>query len=233
MKRVFQIVCVVVGLATWNHSVAGAAPITFSETNFDNSIWDTTVVYAGGAGGSVSGWRVYPGGHSGAYRRCRITMNSGGPAAVWGFHHYAAFAYDLQVEGAIESIDYYAYLIGFPGDNNTGPAIRQNGVVYAVPGLLATDPDWTGKSFVDLVDTDFHVIGGSAHPDFSGTGAPIEVGFITGHSTPSTQHGSYNVETGIDNWTFVITPVPEPATLSLLALGGLAMIRRRRNRMCK
>ena len=33
---------------------------------------------------------------------------------------------------------------------------------------------------------------------------------------------------GGDANSFVLTPIPEPATLSLLTLGGLAMLRRRR-----
>jgi len=57
----------------------------------------------------------------------------------------------------------------------------------------------------------------------------MELGFAVGHSLPG-NHGDKDYDSGIDNWTFTVNPVPEPATLSLLALGGLVILRRRRSK---
>jgi len=207
-----------------------AAPVVFSATDFGDSLWDVTVVCAAGAGGAASGWQVENAGHGGAYRRNRISVNAGGPAYVWAFHCCLPFTYDPNVQGAVASVDYAAYLIGLPGAHNTGPAIRQDGVGYAVTDLLAEDATWTLKSFSDLTEQDFRVIGGTAHPDFSASGSAFYLGYITGYSTPSSQHGAYDMDTGIDNWTFTVHPVPEPAALSLLALGGAVEMARRKRR---
>jgi len=232
-KAIVGLVVVTALLCIMNAPRANAGPIVFSATDFGDALWSETVVYAGGPGGAVSGWHVGSGGHTGAYRQCRISINAGGPAAVWGFHRCIPFSYDPQTQGAIDSVDYAAYLIGLPGAHNTGPAVRQNGVVYAAYGLLADDAAWTHKSLAGLTASDFQVIGGTAHPDFSSTGLAFEVGFITGYSTPNPNHGSYSVDSGIDNWTFIINPVeddviPEPAGLGLLGFAVLLARRRRR-----
>ena len=213
----------------WPSCVCVGYSVTYSATNFNDSLWSTTVIYASGAGGSASGWRVGSGGHNGAYRQTRMTLNAGsGPTTVWSFHNCTIFTYEPQIQGAIESIDYSEYGIRLTGPQNTGPAVRQNGVFYIAPGLLVNESSWTKKSSSGLTEESFHVVGGTAHPDFSETAPPLELGFATGISTPSSQHGSTTTDIGIDNWALVVHPVPEPATLSLLALGGLAMVRRRK-----
>lgn len=207
--------------------IASADPIVFSATDFGDALWDVTVVNTTGGGGSASGWHVETGGHAGGWRQCRITLNAGGPASVWAFHRCIPFTYDPAAQGAISTVDFADYGIIVTGQHDTGPAIRQNGVVYAVTGLLVTEDSWTRHTLTGLTESDFHAIGGTAMPDFSAGGSALEVGFITGCATLVDDHGVYQVETGIDNWTFTANPVPEPASLSLLALGGLALLRRR------
>jgi hypothetical protein len=56
---------------------------------------------------------------------------------------------------------------------------------------------------------------------FGNLGSQAYVGFGAGNG------GAFGSQ-DILNWSFTSTSVPEPATLSLLALGGLAMLRRRR-----
>jgi hypothetical protein len=209
-------------------SAALADPVIFSATDFGDVYWDIPVVITSGAGGTASGWHVETGGHTGAYRQCQITFNEGGPASVWAFHRCIQFSYEPATQGAISSVDYSEWVIsmGSPAGQDTGPALRQNGTVYAVSSLFAGDADWTHKWIDGLQASDFTAVGGSGHPDFSASGEIFDVGFISLHSTPTLQHGAFSNDIGIDNWTFTV--VPEPATLSLLALGGLLALRRRR-----
>jgi len=115
---------------------------------------------------------------------------------------------------------------------NTGPAIRQNGVVYIADGLLVTETSWTHESLTGLVAADFYVVGGpsSAHPDFSATAPPFEMGFVTMRRTLVEDHGVYQVEIGIDNWTFVVNPVPEPLSMAFMGsvFVGVVVIRLRK-----
>jgi len=212
-----------------------ADPVVYSATDFGDALWDTTVIYESGVTGSVSGWHVETGGHTGAFRQCRVTLDAGGPGAVWGFHRCIPFTFSPQTQGAIDWIDHSEYAISIdpPGyGHNTGPAIRQEGVVYVVSGLFTYETSWTYKSLTNLVASDFYVVGSpsSAHPDFSANGSPFEIGFVTGHSTKISQHGSRDVDVGIDNWTFVVNPVPEPFSLAFLgsAFVGVLAYRLRR-----
>ncbi len=93
--------------------------------------------------------------------------------------------------------------------------------------------NWTTHTQSNLQASDFTIaadaetvppITTGPHPDFSATGAPITFGYLTTNGTPST---SYTVTGGVDNWS-VDVHVPEPASLSVLALGALPLLRRRR-----
>ena len=91
-----------------------------------------------------------------------------------------------------------------------------------------TTTQWTTKEILGLTAADFNLVvtdsydwvDRSRHPDFL-TGAAMELGFVTGNGGRS----SYSRGAAYDNWRISVTP--EPATLSFLLLGGLAVLRRR------
>jgi hypothetical protein len=207
---------------------AGAADAQiFQDGTFADASWSiTTLAMKGGVackgscvsqGGSVGGTYVASGGNPLAYRRVQHgieAQTNGIETYLFSFHRFLAGTYDPAALGAVPPLCYSEDSIRFSTLNqSTGPAIRQDDIVYihrGSPSLLTT-PAWTTQTRSNLIATDFDAIAqcgtsctasnfidGTLHPDFSGTGSPIEFGFYRGNST----YTDFSTDAGIDNWTF-------------------------------
>jgi hypothetical protein len=203
-------------------SVASAAFIV-SDGTFNDSDWQLT--YDGPGAGSVA-YQVNSGGSPGEYRRIVNAVPPPG-TQITTFHRRLGLPYDPQAQGAIASLDYSEDALneGWGQGQGAAPAIFQNGAVYGGPYFYTPETSWVQHSFSDLTAQSFWKWAGpgNEHPDFSATASPLEFGFLRANSQP----GFRGISAGIDNWTFAITPVPEPAALLLLVFGG-QVIRRRR-----
>ena len=185
----------------------------YADGAFDDNAWDNEVQFFG-AGGTGSAGHLHFNGQEGAdYRRVSITVNSAGSttAQVAVFSIKRDTAYFPVSDGRIITIDYSEDSIHLSGGGNgqySAPAIRQNGKLYTlVPGggaFLTPETNWTRHSLSGLTQNDFRTIASSAdHPDFSATGARLEVGFMRLHSVPSGGSSETRVG-GIDNWRITL-----------------------------
>jgi MYXO-CTERM domain-containing protein len=221
---------------------AAAGVVNFHDSNFNRSDWTNAVLYQSGNGGRVGSIEQQaPDRLDGSYRQIEQTVNAnkaGAFSCFWEFYQYGngitTGVFNPVTQGPIESIDYSQWaqntILGTPAGFAMGAAIKQNGRIYIT--LLDTNPEkiWTMKSHAELTANDFRLItNANAHPDFSATAATIFVGFYIGNSG-TRKSGAFTVGGGLDDWNMTInTPVgaPEPAAMTLLALGGLALLRRR------
>ena len=101
--------------------------------------------------------------------------------------------------------------------------------------FLSLTLDSATVSYIPVFSTVYFVFVGSAAtidgqqlPYGLTLGDPVSVSFSTQMMAPITQSGGF-VSSFLAAGTGEIQGVPEPATLSLLALGGLAMLRRRKS----
>jgi hypothetical protein len=100
--------------------------------------------------------------------------------------------------------------------------VTTSGVVVSTPG------DATGDHIVDDADlaiftNQFGVVGAGQSADFDDDGDVDLDDF-------GIMRGNWGFGTGGSPLAPEFTPTPEPATMSLLTLGGLAILRRRRRR---
>jgi autotransporter family porin len=127
----------------------------------------------------------------------------------------------------------------FVGNTGTGTLAISNGGLVSVGGSLTIDTNSGGSSFVDMSLGGQLALLGSANnrTDFLtlvGGGGEIRYWDGEAWSNITGAGGSdYSVVamTGgdLDGYSVLtVTAVPEPATMSLLALGGLALLRRRK-----
>ena len=204
--------------------LAHATEVSVQDGTFAPSDWGVSVFWEQGLSGIITVEQETSGGNPGEYRSVDVLLS---PAKLndWGrynrvhaFHNYIPRVYDPATEGGVYSIDfsedarlYAGYLEGQGG----GPAIRQNGVVYQGGSFTIPGATWFRHSLTDLTEDDWYdPRNPTAHPDFSETGSPIEIGFWSGNS--GTSDDPYHSLAGIDNWSFVIrtsAPVPvEPSS---------------------
>lgn len=104
-------------------------------------------------------------------------------------------------------------------------------------GLTTFNGDVIAKATKDYAtsytgSTDLMSFSGSGQVQFTlsghGTWEVAQAWTPTPHSSCEKSHGrALESQAGVEV-TYTYTPIPEPATMSLLALGGLALIRRRR-----
>jgi hypothetical protein len=224
---------------------APAAIVTFNDSTFNDADWTAQTMYQTGNGGSLDvNTQVATGGHDGGeYRLIQQSVNAHNgvnPSCFWTFYQYGngttTGVFNPATQGAILTMDYSAWAInltlGTPDGFGVGPALMQNGNIYAGYLLISPETVWTQKVRSDLTAADFMFLSDpTLHPDFSAAGAPIAVGFFRSDSG-NANGNAFTVEGGIDDWSLTITTAvaPEPASVTLLILGGLALARGRRNR---
>ena len=101
------------------------------------------------------------------------------------------------------------------------------------PGLLYTQSSWGTNARNGIVATDLFLIDSlgnfdpSRNPDFTASGGEMQFGFWRANGSGTSASGTFNYETGIDNWSVTLV-VPSPGALALVGLAGL-IGRRRRN----
>ncbi len=218
---------------------AGAA--VFSDGTFNDADWTTTVLTFGAGGGSSTA-QVASGGNTGAYRQTGMSVNTVGEDGNWAGVCVISLrddaVYDPAAQGAVASVKITIDLMADTEELPSGVAdgvslaMEQSGIIYVAYHMAIPTEEWVTNGPVEDEYADvFWPWPGNGdqvdmHPDFSASGAPITFGYYWTLTNLSQEHGG-NVTTGIDNWIVEVTPVPEPVTLSLLAFGGLALLKGR------
>jgi len=212
---------------------AQAGDIVFQDGDFADGDWQTEVfIYGNGYGGTTV--RETSGGNGGAYRKTTLDVASapsGSLSRVAAYSWNTKAVYDPAVSGAIEKITYSEDNLVVSGHwCRTHLALRQDGKAFHSYGsdwdLGFQNSNWVTHSWVGEHPADFALEYSQEwiNPDFSETGAPITFGYMRRLTT--TDRYSYVSVTGIDNWS--VTVVPEPATMSLMGILGLGLLRKRR-----
>lgn len=218
-------------------SQGAAAAVAVSDSTFADADWNLTQ-FTSGTGGSVAAGQVLAGGNPGAFRNLTDTLTGGGVGIVLGTNIYTPFTYNPAVSGAIASLDYTedaACTSGCFGDGqSTGPAILQSGNLYILSSstvVTGQSTTWTTHALSGLTALDFGLVSLSGlatifddtqHPDFSASGAPIQVGYFRGNGT-GIGGGGYALAAGIDNWQITIAGAVPIAEVPVPALGNLAI----------
>jgi len=217
MRRALQAVWVAVVVASLG--VARADTIVFSDGDFESANYTAIVTGTGSSSASTEP----SGGNPGAYRRISLTV---GPyQSVRDIQLCALATFAPKTQGSVNrvevSYDVRRVSSTHPWANQIGKwvAVQQDGVLHTHLDGVMTSTNWQEK---DLSITDVVPL----FPDVNWVdGNEVTFGFGDGVATSDI---AFSLDGGYDNFRVEIDFVPEPATLALLALGGLAVMRRRR-----
>jgi hypothetical protein len=213
---------------------AGAAaqplpPVHFEDHEFGSG--SVTVIQGGwGLAGGAQFSTAPAGGNPGSGGEVNISVTGGNPGPLFqggstsvGVFVKNGWSLDPAALGGIVSISYSldsrfvaASIGGGCQCSGQGFLVRQGGRLYmALADQHTTSVAWGTHQGSNLVATSFAEVlfgdpayfNSSSNPDFSATGAPIEVAFSRGNSNgPAPSFPGYNVTTRADN--FVVTALP-------------------------
>jgi hypothetical protein len=191
------------------------AVVIFSEGTFNPGDWSESSIQPTG-GATAASVQISTDGNPDAYRRMTHVLPA--PSHVLIAHTYLPRVYDPKTGGAIDHIDYSEDQIEFsPPWNGAaigwGVCIVQDGRIFVTtsPSNVFTNLSWKRAKLIGLTAADFSSTdpsdGGSSHPDFSASGAPMAFGFFRSNTNDTTIIGGAETTThGIDNWSFAIYP---------------------------
>ncbi len=160
---------------------------------------------------------------------------------------YCWVAYYASGEGSI-TVDGVGSVLTNNGDlyigkNNKGTMNITNGGLVSVAGLLNIDDNGDGNSFIRMATGGMLLLAGDADDSLAAflglASGTDEIRYwddsisgwadITGATVGEDYTLGYLAEGDLAGYTMLtVTAVPEPAALSLLAIGGVAILRRRR-----
>jgi hypothetical protein len=186
------------------------AVVTFSDGTFNPGDWSEYSIQPTG-GATAASVQISTDGNPDAYRRITHTLPAN--SSIWIAYIYLQGVYDPKIGGAIDHIDYSEDQIEF-SPPFSGAAIGwamfivQDGRIFSATSSsdAFTNLSWKRAKLSGLTAADFSNAnipdGGSIHPDFSTSGAPIAFGFVRSNTT------SFSITTthGIDNWSVAIYP---------------------------
>ena len=174
-----------------------AAPVTYSDGTFNNADWQTSIVYQGYNGGTVSTQQVISGGTPGSYQEVDATLNTAKSSffasTIFAFHQRTSAIYNPATQGAIGSIDLRIDVLNksAPTRRKSVSQLQQNGKVYIPSPLQTSAPSaaWTHYTELNLTQGQFgqEVSAGSADAQlvckratrFLASPAPNFVGYYT------------------------------------------------------
>jgi hypothetical protein len=174
-------------------------------------------------------------GSSGNPGQCWYITDTYTLGAINTLNMYNGFSYDPSVEGVVDTID-YSYDAKL-GKRTLNPAVgsymvlEQGGVVFRSVYNLISSTSWRTchQELMDATGWTNSTGGAPLHPDFSTSGGVMTFGFETSNSMITS--GTLTNYSMWDNMSVSVShelaPAPEPITLSLLAVGGLTLLRRR------
>jgi hypothetical protein len=203
------------------------ADVIFFDGTFNNADWTVPQSH-----GLLAAGQVAIGGNPGSYRQTVVRF---GQDIDYAAELNTTFLYNPSTQGAITGLTWESDSLTTNAFGGTEYLlIQQAGVLYFTPAVTEGSTSNAWLHFSRTVNPgDFTIVNpnsgdlkGIGSPDFTSTGSAIDFGYLL----QVTGGGFFTSVTGIDNYSLTVAAtsaapaVPEPTSLTLLALGSLTLV---------